>query len=129
MLFLGLSGNVHASPLSMTHCLDTDISSLNSKSDQRDFGGYRSFGRSDARESPFAHAWYFDSRFSYNEDHRHHIAAWNSPWKGNDVPTKPSPVLSPVASPVRNVPDGGSTAIMLGAVMTGLVYMKKKSRA
>lgn len=132
VLFLGLSGNVHANPLSMSRCLDTDISSLDSKNDHRGFEGYRFPGPVEIHERSFTQAWHADFSRSYNWGHRYHVAAWKTPWRGYAVPVKTDPVVvvSPVPTPVsNNVPDGGITALMVAAAMSGLVYMKKKQRA
>lgn len=130
LLFLGLSGNVQANPLSMSRCLDTDISSLDSKNDHRCFEGYRFPGPVDLPERSFTQAWHADFSRSYNWGHRHHVSAWKTPWKGNVVPVKTDPVVSPITTPVsNNVPDGGITALMVAAAMSGLVYMKKKQSA
>ena len=119
--FLAFAGNVQAIPFSMPDALGSGIRFGNTHNNSGGYEAGRSFERYNrADESPW-----FGSNLAQcaAQFHNHN---WVKP-PTVIVPTPPT-ITSPdvVAS---NVPDGGSTALMIGAAAVGLVFMKKRKTA
>jgi len=120
MVFLGFSGNAHATPFSISDHLGKGISSLTWHGGQSDFGGDHSAGQSNGRGS------------FYDQIGRMHVNAGsrNFPtWSFNQEPILCTlPVIGQVTTPA-DVPEGGMTVLMVGMALIGVVVMRKKQNA
>ena len=120
MLFLGFSGSVQAIPFSMSHHLDRGISLFNLHGNHDNFGYHRWFEQSDGREG-------FDGRLANDAGQNHSLPATAVQQEFAVMCMLPQSATEPNAT--SSVPEGGATAMLVGAAMVGLVFMRKKQSA
>ncbi len=114
MLFLGLSGSLQAMPFSMSHHLERSMSSFASLRNHQNFGDYRVIWQGDGRP-----------KFSLPADTRQNYSLPAIAVRPEFAVTRTLP--KPATEPYRtsNVPEGGVTAMLVGAAMVGIALMRK----
>ena len=125
-LFLGLSGNVQAIPFPVSGALGSGPRFV---SEQNGPGGHEITRELDRIHEQFAKstpsAWLgMDLAHGFGQLKSH---------DGAGLPTGPTPGVvrqtCKEGAPAANVPEGGSTAIMMGAALVGLAFIRRKMRA
>jgi len=127
-LFLGLAGNVHAIPFPLTHAPGSDTRLGN---EMKGPGGYAT---TCPVELSRLQAEFAKSLHSVREGMD--IVHSAGPFRNHNQPDVPSGLALTVVRQTcqegdhaANVPDGGSTAIMMGAALIGLAFVQKKLKA
>jgi hypothetical protein len=129
-LFLGLAGSVHATSFPLADALGSGIRFGNEHNNPGGYEAARTFSQGNLYEQyarPTQSIW-SGHDFAHNagviRDHY-----WSDSPTG--LPLTPAKPVTPTGdgAPASSVPDGGSTAIMMGAALVGLACVQKRMRA
>jgi hypothetical protein len=125
-LFLGLAGNARAIPIPVTGPLGSGPRFV---SEQNSPGGFEITRALERVHEQFARS---TPSVWLGLDLAHGAGQLdNRNWAG--LPTGPAPGVvrqtCKEGAPAANVPEGGSTAILIGAALIGLAFVQKKLRA
>ena len=128
VLFLGFSGSAQANPFPMSQHLGKGIGSFSHNSHD-DIGSYGSHTQSDDRESFYRQTGptHFDGSLADKAGQNRNTQAPDVQQEVAVLCTLPKAATEPNGT--SNVPDGGATAMMVGAAMIGLVFIRKKQAA
>jgi hypothetical protein len=120
-LFVGLAGDVGAIPDSMRDNLDTGMRSWVSSNDNSDYDAVRSIGRDPAGSSSSV---FFGADLKQNMGMSHNLGSRVFNYDNDGVTTIPT--WNGHGRSSASVPDGGTTVMMLGGALCGIVLLAKK---
>jgi hypothetical protein len=140
LLLVGLAGNARAIPVSTPDDGDAGMRAWNWTHEPGNDEAVRFFDWADRgpnRASPNAFRWFrsvptqnWGERWELGSSsfHQGRLGAWNSRHMIDGLPTTRSPLTGQDRFPA-GVPDGGSTAMMMGGAFCGLVLLVKRLRS
>jgi hypothetical protein len=132
-LFVALAGNVRAIPFTVhDDVVNSAIRSQNLRSGQSDYEAALALdhgNRNQGRVSPTALILSRSARVQNTSQLGNSSPRISRPRKHGHVVETPSPQPTGQNPPPLSVPDGGSTAVMLGGVFCGFVLLEEKLKA